>query len=230
MRAPVRTSNRRTPTLRSAPLLPAPHRGGGAFCCRGEGNELMGKDTATSTRRRRGREVKALIWGARHPGVVAAPAAATYSGIELGWLSTGGIAGGAAAGLAGWYRAHPETFDRFAAPRVRSAWRRWGAYFGPRWSNALRACELTRTHPKTGEESIPRIIRVRSHTPHVDTIHVKICPGQHARSFEQKLPELAEALKAERVAVERIKPLVIALVIQRREPFTDTITTPDLVD
>lgn len=189
----------------------------------------MGKDTS-GTRRQRGWETKALVWGARHPGVVSTPAAVAYSGIEWGWLSTGGVTGGAVAGLAGWYRAHPETFDRFAAPRVRSAWRRWGAYMGPRWANALRACELTREHPRTGQETIPRIIRVRSHTPHVDTIHVKICPGQHARTFEQKLPELAEALKAERVAVERVKPLVIALVIQRREPFTDTITAPDMVD
>ena len=189
----------------------------------------MGTD-ASGTRRKRGWEAKAAIWGVRHPGVVSAPAAVTYSGVELGWLTTGSITGGAAAGLVGWYRAHPATFDRFAAPRVRSAWRRWSAYLGPRWANAMRSCELTREHPRTGEERVPRIIRVRSHTPHVDTIHVKICPGQHARTFEQALPELAEALRAERVAVERVKPLVIALIVQRREPFTETITAPDMVD
>lgn len=186
----------------------------------------MGTDT--QSKRRAGQEVKAAIWTARHPGSVGVPAAVAASGVELGWTATGGILGGAAVGLAGWYRAHPDTFDRLAAPRVRSAWRRWGHYLGRRWADALRSCELVTSNRKSGEERIPRILRVRAHSPSVETVYVRICKGQHPRHFEGKSEELAEALKAERVAVERVKPLVIALIVQRNEPFTDTIDAPDM--
>lgn len=182
------------------------------------------------SKRSKGREMKAAVWTARHPGVMATPAALTASGVELGWTATGGIVGGAAAGLMAWYRAHPDTFDRFAAPRVRSAWRRWSHYLGHRWADALRACELVTTHRKTGEEQVPRVLRVRAHSPSVETIYVRFCQGQHPRHFEDRAEELAEALKAERVAVERVKPLVLALVVQRREPFTETIDAPEMPD
>lgn len=184
--------------------------------------------TATASTRRPGREVKATIWTAQHPGSLAAPAALATSAMELGWTTTGGLLGGTAAGLCAWYRAHPDTFDRFAAPHLRSWWRRWGAYLGPRWRAATRACDLSVIHRKTGEEQFPRILKVRAHSPSVETLYVKIVRGQHARHYEAKLLELADALRVERLAVERVKPGVIGLVVERTEPFTEVIDAPEM--
>lgn len=180
------------------------------------------------SKRRMGREVKAAIWTAQHPGSILAPAATLTAGTQLGWTTTGGILGGTAAALCGWYRAHPATFDHYAAPRMRAWRRRWSTYLGPRWHAALRACDLYVTHRKTGEERFPRIIRVRSYSPTVDTLWLRIPPGQHARQFEARLPELTDALRVERIAVERIKPGVVGLVIERKEPFTETIEAPEM--
>ncbi|TLW92096.1 cell division protein FtsK [Saccharomonospora piscinae] len=181
-----------------------------------------------TSNRRRGREFQAGLWLARHPGSVLGPGAVTASGVELGWTATGGVAGAAALGLAGWYRAHPDTFDRHVGPYLRAWRRRWVRYVGARWNNVLRACELASTNRKTGEELLPRLLRVRSASPHVETLFVKLVKGQHLRHFEAKLPELTEALKAERVAVERVKPMVIALIVQRSEPFTEVIDAPEM--
>jgi S-DNA-T family DNA segregation ATPase FtsK/SpoIIIE len=181
------------------------------------------------SKRTRGVEMRAAGWVGRHPGSVYAPAALTASGIELGWTATGGIVGGMAAGLCAWYRAHPDTFDRFAAPRLRAWRRRWINYVGPRWRNALIACDLYTTHRKTGELRVPRLLKVRSYSPSVDTLYVRLHPGQHLRQFEAKLPELTEALGVERIALERVKPRVIALVVQRSEPFTEVIDAPEMV-
>ncbi|MBK1785585.1 FtsK/SpoIIIE domain-containing protein [Prauserella cavernicola] len=184
-------------------------------------------DTPQS-KRTMGREVKAAVWTARHPGALVAPGTLTASGLELGWIATGGIVGGTAAALCGWYRAHPDTFDAVAAPRMRAWRRRWSAYLGPRWHAALRACDLYTIHRKTGEERFPRIVRVRSYSPTVDTLWLKIPQGQHARQYEARLPELTEALRAERIAVERVKPGVIGLIIERSEAFTETIDAPEM--
>lgn len=181
-----------------------------------------------TSNRRRGREFQAALWLIRHPGSVLAPGAVTASGLELGWSATGGIAGAATLGLLGWYRGHPDTFDRYAAPWLRAWRRRWIRYVGPRWHDIVRACELSMTHRKTGEELFPRLLRVRSASPHVETLFVKLVKGQHVRHFEAKLPELTEALKAERVAVERVRPMVIALMVQRSEPFTEVIDAPEM--
>lgn len=180
------------------------------------------------SKRTRGVEMRAAGWIGRHPGSVYAPAALMASGMELGWTATGGIVGGTAAGLCAWYRAHPDTFDRFAAPRLRAWRRRWMTYLGPRWRNALIACDLYTTHRKTGELRVPRLAKVRSYSPSVDTLYVRLHPGQHLRQFEARLPELTEALGVERIALERVKPRVIALVVQRSEPFTEVIDAPEM--
>lgn len=180
------------------------------------------------SKRTRGAEVKAAGWIGRHPGSVLTPAAVATSGLELGWATTGGILGGATVGLGAWYRAHPDTFDRFAAPRMRAWRRRWLTYVGPRWRNALIACDLFTTHRKTGELRVPRVVKVRSYSPSVDTVYVRLHPGQHLRQVEAKLPELTEALKVERIALERVKPRVIALVVERSEPFTEVIEAPEM--
>lgn len=183
----------------------------------------------TATKRRMGREMKAAAWAARHPGAIALPSGVAASTIELGYAPTGGILGGAVLGMAAWYRAHPATFDTLAAPLLRGWRRRWTSYIGPRWSHALQDCELVRQHRKTGELLVPRVLRVRAYSPNVDTVYVKLVPGQHARQWEQQLPELAVALNVQRIAIERIKPRVIALIIERREPFTEVIDAPEMV-
>jgi S-DNA-T family DNA segregation ATPase FtsK/SpoIIIE len=184
-------------------------------------------NTPTSTRRA-GREVKAAIWAARHPAPVLTPAALLTSGIGLGWTSTGGIVGGVAGGLCAWYRVHPDTFDHYAAPRIRAVRRRWRAYAGSRWKNALRACDLVTTNRRTGEERFPRVTKVRSYSPTVDSVIVALAPGQSVRHFEGKLPELADTFKVERIAVERVKPGYVGLVIERSEPFTEVIEAPEM--
>lgn len=181
-----------------------------------------------TSKRRMGREMRAVVWTARHPGSVLVPGAVTTSALELGTVPTAGVLGGTALAACGWYRAHPDSWDAFAAPWVRAFLRRWWHYLGWRWRDALLSCDLVATNRKTGELRVPRILKVRSYSPTVDTIHVRIVPGQHARQFEAKLPELADALKVQRVAVERIKPQVIGLVVERAEPFTEIIDAPEM--
>src|SRR4051812_21411029 len=101
--------------------------------------------------RKVGTEFKALKWLARHPGATVAPTTVIGSGLELGWSATGGIAGGTAGALLCWYRAHPDTFDHYAAPRLRAWRRRWSIYLGRRFTRALRACDMFVTDRKTGE-------------------------------------------------------------------------------
>lgn len=183
---------------------------------------------APKSSRRVGGEFRALKWTVRHPGSVLAPSALTASGIELGWSATGGIVGGTAAGLCAWYRAHPDTFDRFAAPRMRAWRRRWSVYFGPKFNRALRACDLYTTDRKTGQERFPRVVRVRSFSPSVDTVTLALAAGQGRKSFDDKLEVLADTLKVERIAIERPKPGYVALIVERSEPFTETIPAPEM--
>ncbi|WIX81718.1 FtsK/SpoIIIE domain-containing protein [Amycolatopsis carbonis] len=180
--------------------------------------------------RKVGSEFKGLKWTARHPGAVLAPAGLVASGIELGWSATGGVIGGTTLGLCAWYRAHPDTFDHYAAPRMRAWRRRWSTYFGPRFNRALRACDLYVVDRRTDEIRFPRVVKVRSHSPSVDTVTMEIPPGMGRRAFEDRLEILADALRVERIALERVKPGRVALVIERHEPFTDTIPAPDMPD
>ncbi len=188
----------------------------------------MNSKSGTS-KRRVGKEWRAALWLARHPGAVALPAAVGTGMAELGTATVGGMAGGAALGLAGWYRAHPDSFDSLAAYRLRSWRRRWlSVYAGPRWQDVMVSCDLAPTHRRTGEIRCPRLLRVRSYSPTIDTLWIRLVPGQHARQYEARAGELAEALRAERVAVERVKPMVIALVVEREDPFTEIVDAPDL--
>jgi S-DNA-T family DNA segregation ATPase FtsK/SpoIIIE len=129
----------------------------------------------------------------------------------------------AVAGLLGWWRGHPASFDRFAAPRLRSGWRRWTVYRGRRWQRLLDDCELTRDHRRTGTTLCPRVIRVRSVTPSIDTLAVRLVRGQDVASWTDRTPALAEALQAHRVAVSRKRPGVLTVVVERRMPFPHTL-------
>lgn len=174
-----------------------------------------------------GAEFRTVLWMVRHPGSVVAPGALTASLSYAGPSVTGAVLGTAAAGSLGWYRAHPDTFDHYAAPVLRAWQRRWaGAYAGRRWADLMGSCQLTRVHHRTGRTLVPRVLRVRSWSASIDTVRVKLVPGQALRAFTAQLDELAATLKAERVAVEQGKPGQVVLIVQRDEPFDQTIPAP----
>lgn len=188
--------------------------------------------TETTSKRRVGAEFKALKWVALHPGSLLLPGAPSVAVGALGAetaMAAGAWSGGAAAVVCGvWYRAHPDTFDRHALPVLRAWRRRWITYMGWRWRNAVSDCGLTTTKRSNGEERFPRILSVRCWSPTIDVLRVKLAPGQSAQTWQQKLPELTDCLNAERIGVEKVKPRVISLVIQRSEPFTETIPAPEM--
>lgn len=182
-------------------------------------------------KRTQGWEWRVAGWAVRHPGFVATPAAAAASVVEFGPVTTGGVVAGAVAAGVGWYRGHPESWSRLAAPRLRAVRRRWlsRAYLGPWWGRVTEACNLVTVHRSTGMVNVPRIIRVRSHSPSTETVYVRLLLGQTPTMWEEAADALAVALRAERVGVERVRPQVIALVVQRSEPFTEAIIPPDLL-
>ncbi len=170
-----------------------------------------------------GREVRALVWLTRHPLTTLLPAALIAAAVWWGARPVTAILAVVLAGLLGWWRGHPRSFDRFAAPRLRSGWRRWTVYRGRRWQRLLDDCELTRDHRRTGTTLCPRVLRVRSVTPSIDTITVRLVRGQDLQSWTDRTPALAEALQAHRVAVTRRRPGVLTLVVERRMPFPHTL-------
>jgi S-DNA-T family DNA segregation ATPase FtsK/SpoIIIE len=191
----------------------------------------MARNTHGSSRRSTGAEFRAVLWMVRHPGSVAAPAAVAEALAHLGPTLTGGLVGGAVAAGGAWYRGHPDSFDTIAAPVLRSWRRRWaGAYTGRRWADLMSCCELTKIHPRTGRVLVPRVLRVRSWSPSIDTVRIKLAPGQSLRAFAAQAEEIAATLGAERVAVEQAKPDQVVLVVQRDEPFTTVIPCPELAE
>ncbi|GLY35249.1 cell division protein FtsK [Amycolatopsis sp. NBRC 101858] len=184
--------------------------------------------TTPKSSRKIGTEFKALKWLLRHPGATVAPTAVLGSGLELGWSATGGITGATAGALLCWYRAHPDTFDHYAAPRLRAWRRRWSVYLGPRFARALRACDMYVTDRKTGEELFPRVTRLRSYSPSVDVVTMALARGQARRSIEENLERLADTLRVQRIAFEHPEPGYVALIIERTEPFTETIPAPEM--
>ncbi|OLF17298.1 FtsK/SpoIIIE domain-containing protein [Actinophytocola xanthii] len=190
----------------------------------------MGKTSRAGgeSRRRPGAEWRAAAWAVRHPGSLAVPGAIGVGTAELGPAAVGTGAGTAAVVLGAWYRAHPDTFDRWVAPQLRSWRRRWWTYMGARWRRAMEDCELFTTHRKTGVDRFPRVLKVRAHSPTVDTVWVQLARGQSMRSFTDRVEELCAALNVERVGVEKVKPRVIGLIVQHSEPFTEIIDAPEM--
>jgi DNA segregation ATPase FtsK/SpoIIIE, S-DNA-T family len=170
--------------------------------------------------RRPGWEFRLLGWLARHPGFLLAPVLVFLGVVRLGPIPTGTVLLGLALVVVAWGRAHPPSFDRHAAPRLRTLWRRWTAYRGPRWAGVLEMCDLVRTHPRTGVVLIPRVRRVRAVTPSIDTLRVRMAPGQDLKVWTDQLPALADTLGAHRVAVTRRRPGELAMVVERVMPFT----------
>lgn len=175
-----------------------------------------------------GAEWRAAGWAVRHPLSVAVPGGLGWGYLELGPETMGVGAGVAAAAVGAWYRGHPNSFDRLITPRVRSARRRWWTYSGGRWRKAMQDCELFITHRKTGADHFPRVLKVRAHSPTVDTVWVELARGQSMRTFTDRVEELCAALNVERIGIEKVKPRVVGLVVQHAEPFTEVIDAPDM--
>jgi S-DNA-T family DNA segregation ATPase FtsK/SpoIIIE len=173
------------------------------------------------------------VWLIRHPLITLIPAAVVAACSWLGGRPVAATIAGMLAGLLGWWRGHPRSFDRFAAPRIRSGWRRWTVYRGRRWQRLLDDCELTRDHRRTATTLCPRVLRVRSVTPSIDTLTVRLVRGQDLQSWTDRTPALAEALAAHRVAVTRRRPGVLTVVVERSMPFPhvlDPAPIPNLSD
>ncbi|MGO1057051.1 FtsK/SpoIIIE domain-containing protein [Crossiella sp. CA198] len=192
----------------------------------------MSKKT-DNTKRTQGAEFRALVWAARHPGLSAVPLSISASLYQFGGSATlttaGYLLGGTAAVVGGWSRAHPGTFDAFAAPVLRAARRRWvGPYLGRRWRDLMDAADLVVEHRRTGAVHYPRILRVAAASPHLDVVEVKLPRGLAYSKVRDAAEVLADSLRVHRVATDRTKPGRVALIIQRGEPFTHVIPAPDM--
>ena len=191
------------------------------------------------TSRAQGWEWRAARWAARHPGVMSVPAGLGTCLVEFGPQTVGISAAAAAVGAVGWYRGHPATWDRWVAPRLRSWRRRWlsRSYCGKWWLDNIAACKLMEHHPD-GNPNPPRVVRIRSHSPSCETVWVKLPKGQTLQAWKEAGEALTMALGAERITIELVsrKRRVIALVVQRNNPFDETIIAPapatnaDMVD
>ena len=96
------------------------------------GTVLAGRPhSPRASTRSTGREVRVLVWLCRHPLITLVPAAVVAACAGGARRPVAATVAGLLAGLLGWWRGHPPSFDRFAAPRLRSAWRRWTVYRGP---------------------------------------------------------------------------------------------------
>lgn len=183
-----------------------------------------------------GTEIRALVWLLRHPAFALIPVLGIWAVALWGATAVASGLGGLLAGFLIWWRAHPPTYDRWIAPRIRTIWRRWTAYRGRRWRGVLTDCDLTRENRRTGQILCPRVLRVRAVTPSIDTLTVRIVRGQDPATFTEKMPALADALGAHGVAVTRARPGVLSMVVERRMPFPNVIdaapipATSDLVD
>jgi S-DNA-T family DNA segregation ATPase FtsK/SpoIIIE len=181
----------------------------------------------TKSKRKTGLEWKAAAWAARHPLITSSVPALGYAGVTAPEI-TAWAAGSSVAAAVAWGRAHPDSFDRLVLPHLRNLRRRWlsATYTGPGWRRNMREANLVREHPSTGELLVPRILRLRSYSAAVETVWVRILKGQTVKHWMDAAEVLAVAFNAERVTVEKLAPRKIALIVQRREPFTYTIPAP----
>jgi DNA segregation ATPase FtsK/SpoIIIE, S-DNA-T family len=193
-------------------------------------NRNRGAAAGRGSTRSTGAEIRALAWLLRHPGFLLVPALGIWAVLVWGPVAVATAVGVFVVGLLIWWRAHPPSYDRWVAPRVRSTWRRWTVYRGRRWAGVLEDCELTRDNRRTGRVLVPRVLRVRSATPSIDTVTVRIVRGQDPTQWIERVPALADALGAHQVAVSRTRPGVITAIVERRMPFDRVLDAPVIPD
>ncbi len=182
--------------------------------------------TARPSTRPTGREWRVAAWAARHPVVTGTPVLLAVSAAVLSVAVTASVVGGVALAVVVWCRAHPASFERWVAPRLRATWRRWTAYRGGVWRGVLTDCDLVREDRRTGEQLCPRVLRVRSTTPSIDVVTVRLVRGQQLGAWLDGAPTLADALGAHRVAVTRSRPGVLTVVVERSMPFEAVVPAP----
>jgi S-DNA-T family DNA segregation ATPase FtsK/SpoIIIE len=186
------------------------------------------RGSARHTRRATGGEWRALAWLCRHPGFLLVPAAITAAVVWLGPWPVLWTVVGTTVDLIVWARVHPPSFDRWAAPWLRRYWRRWTVYRGRRWAAVLIDCDLVRDNRRTGQLMVPRVLRVRSRTRSIDTLYVRMARGQDLHVWTEKADALAVALFAHRVAIAKVRPAVLAVVVEREMPFGHVVPAPDI--
>ena len=188
--------------------------------------DIPGGGTPRLSSRLPGAEVGVLLWALRHPVVVSTPVLLVWAVLTYGWQAVAPVVVAVLLGVTGWWRYHPVSFDRFAAPRLRTVWRRWTAYRGRRWADVLADCDLVREQRGTGRLLVPRLLRVHAITSAVDVLRVRMLRGQDERAWVDRAAPLADALGAHRVSVTRSRPGVLVLVVERRPAFARVLDAP----
>jgi S-DNA-T family DNA segregation ATPase FtsK/SpoIIIE len=183
-------------------------------------------DIIRHSSRRVGGEFRGIAWLVWHPLFALVPTALITAAVFVGALPTVIAVGFLALVVVVWGRLHPPSFDRWAAPTLRATWRRWTTYRGRRWAALLADCGLAQTNHHTGHINAPRVLRVRSATPSLDTLRVRLTRGQDLTLWTGRTEPLADALRAHRVAVARHRPGVLTVVVEREMPFRFPIPAP----
>jgi S-DNA-T family DNA segregation ATPase FtsK/SpoIIIE len=197
----------------------------------GDGHGHAGRGRRTHVRpssRPTGWEWRALAWLGRHPLFLVVPALLGWAGATLGPFPVAVALAAVGLALFSWSRAHPTSYDCWPGPVIRASWRRWTGYAGARWAHTLADCDLVRDNRRTGRAVVPRVLKVRSATPSIDTVYVRMARGQDLRTWTDRADALAVALAAHRVAITRIRPAVLALVVERHNPFVREVPPPDI--
>lgn len=180
--------------------------------------------------RKPGGEFRTLIWLSRNPVFVLIAstlvAAWYFTSLMTVLYALGGVV---VAGVA-WSRAHPLSFDRWAAPRLRAIHRRRWRYRGSQWKEVLTDCELTRENRATGQVDVPRLIKVTAPTRTIDVLQVKTVRGQDLRTWTDRAEALTDALDVHRVGLSKRRPGRLTLVIERENPFRFPISPPDILE
>lgn len=194
-----------------------------------KGTPRHGASRSQNTRKTGG-EFRVLLWLLRNPSFLAVPAVLLTGWYLAGLMAVGYGVGGVVVGMVAWSRAHPVSFDRWAAPRLRATWRRRWTYRGSRWKDVLDDCELTRENRATGQIQVPRLIRVTAPTPTIDVLQIRPVRGQDLRTWTDRAEALTDALDVHRVGLTKKRPGRLTLVIERDNPFRYPVPPPDIPD
>jgi S-DNA-T family DNA segregation ATPase FtsK/SpoIIIE len=138
-------------------------------------------------------------WLARHPLTVAAVALvwAVVEGFRAyGWPVMVGTAGVVLMTAGVWAEARPAAFDRLVSGPARS-WLRRRFVYRRHWADAMAATKLDRG------DAVPALLRVTAR-PGLDTVRVRVLPGQILDDWRAAAPRLAAAFGARVVRVRKL--------------------------